>query len=177
MKNTISILILTLALSLTACQKEESPVTNDTTGQSATPAFAGTYDLEVVTDSIGADGIWQSQEERDRETGTTTAPMRGTLTITATDDAGHYHLLGILLLGTSQTPVTYYDADAHLDADRRLVIENSTMTFPSGLTGHLTFGTATYGSPSFSFRSEMSVVISGTDCGYIFTNNCTKRAQ
>lgn len=177
MKNTLSILILTLAFCFTACQKEESPVTNDTTGQSATPAFAGTYDLEVVTDSIGADGIWQSQEERDQETGTTTAPMRGTLTITATDDAGHYHLLGILLLGTSQTPVTYYDTDAHLDADRRLVIENSTMTFPSGLTGHLTFGTATYGSPSFSFRSEMSVVISGTDCGYIFTNNCTKRAQ
>lgn len=177
MKNTLHILILTLALSLCACQKEESPVTNDTTGQSATPAFAGTYDLEVVTDSIGADGFWQSQEERDQETGTTTAPMRGTLTITSTDDAGHYHLLGILLLGTSQTPVTYYDTDAHLDADRRLVIENSTMTFPSGLTGHLTFGTATYGSPSFSFRSEMSVVISGTDCGYIFTNNCTKRAQ
>lgn len=176
MRKILFLLTIAFAFCLTACQKEEQN-NNNQNQEVATSDFAGTYDLEVVTDSISTNDYWQSREEYDRDAGTNSAPMHGTLTITAKEITGHYHVLGILLLGSSQTPVTYYDADAHLDADNRLVINSCSMSFPSGIEGQVEFGAVTYGNPSFSFRSEMHIDLADVDCGYIFTNNCTKRAE
>lgn len=169
-------------LILTSCKKEKvtkdevNTQTSETTPDQTTDPdpepvspFIGTYDLEVVTDSLSSDGTWISREFYESMTGKHEGPFYGRLTITQ-ENASTFKIIGKVLVGTDS--MEYYNTTAVLDANGNLLPEPSTLV--SDFTHHFTYGPIALQNP-LVFRTERHVPTYKMDWGYIMTNTATKR--
>lgn len=166
------ILLSVACCTLVSCKKEEVKKDNTTPpSEEPTPvlSFVGTYDLKVVTDSLGSDGTWYSREYYETMTGKHEGPFYGRLTITQ-ENASTFKIIGKVLVGTDS--MEYYNTTAVLDANGNLLPKPSTLV--SDFTHHFTYEPIALQNP-LVFRTERHVPTYDMDWGYIMTNTATKR--
>lgn len=179
------ILLAVACCTLVSCKKEkvekdtastptEEPTPTPTPTPTPVSAFIGTYDLEVVTDSVGVDDgedvNWYSREYYEERTGKSEPTRYGTLTITQGSSENTFHVVGVVLVGSNN--VEYYNTTATLDSAGSLVLEPSCVG--GDQTDKFTYGKIINQQP-LVFRTERHYMFYNLDCGYIFTNTATKR--
>lgn len=174
------ILLAVACCTLVSCKKEkvekdtastptEEPTPTPTPTPTPVSAFIGTYDLEVVTDSLGSDGTWFSREYYETMTGKSEPPRYGRLTISQGNTDNTFHVIGKVLVGTDS--VEYYNTTATLDANGCLILQPSYVA--NNPDDQFTYGKIQAQQP-LVFRTERHVDW-GMDFGYIMTNTATKR--
>jgi len=175
-----SLCLLLLSLTLSGCKKESS----QPTGEGTTPqppatetdvrdAFVGTYDLEIVTDSVQNNGTWFANSTLPA---TVQIPTRnGRLTITKAAKEGVVDVLGrILLAGDS---VDYYRTTGMVDSTGTLTL-NPGNDFTSGTTGityHFNFYTPLCNPSPIQFRVDASYTANQTSFINRSTNTATRQ--
>lgn len=168
-------------LAFAACEKDNiKPDVPDNPDQPNIPeAIAqvlGTYDMMTVYDSIGVDGDWFENGFA----GQNYDPDSGYVCIVLDpNDPNTVKIDGYEVLHEEDgTPVElhFYDTKATLNADGKLVPENSVFEM-NGLHFDITYGPLYQANDELRFRIVQHVEFYGMDCGYILTARCIKRAE
>ena len=168
MKKNVKMMTLLVAtfgmLSLFSCNKESKTY----------EPFVGEYDIVMSTDSLGVDGDWFDKETYCELTQRTENDRLGTMTIELDESGEFVNVVGNIDMGAAGV-VPLYSTTGKVDENGNLILapskySNDNMSY----TFNYTYGVVAPTQP-LVFRSEMHAVVMGMDCGYIYTNTCTKK--
>lgn len=178
----IALAAVVMSLAMVSCEKDEEPipeppvVPENPEDTDPRAPYLGTYDMLVVYDSIGSDGVWMSNEFA-YSVGLGYDPDTGFMVITTAADTNTININGTVVYadGVDSMFVPYYVTTATFDEQGRMVPQPSDFTYEAAeINSKMTYGPITIGD-TLSFKNKEVYYMGSLQISYIKTIYCVKR--